>query len=165
MDMGTLRITQAELARDIHAVLAKVQQGVEVIVEQDHRPVAVIRTPLPMRRLLSESIALAEARGTDAIPDEGFAKDVEEGITERSQPWNPPPPTEVGATAAGIIERNAQPVAVQRAAVPGRRRLSEISASLSQESTAVIDPDFAADVRSIVDRHREPLTPPESAPE
>jgi hypothetical protein len=29
-----LRITEAELARDLHAVLAKVQEGVEVIVEQ-----------------------------------------------------------------------------------------------------------------------------------
>jgi hypothetical protein len=27
IDMGTLRITEAELARDIHAVLVKVQQG------------------------------------------------------------------------------------------------------------------------------------------
>ena len=90
MDMGTLRITEAELARDIHAVLAKVQQGLEVVVEQDHRPVAMIRTPLPKGRLLSESIALAEARGTTAILDEGFVRDVEEGIAERSQPWNPP---------------------------------------------------------------------------
>jgi hypothetical protein len=45
MDMGTLRITEAELARDIHAVLAKVQQGAEIVVEQDHRLVAVIRSP------------------------------------------------------------------------------------------------------------------------
>jgi antitoxin (DNA-binding transcriptional repressor) of toxin-antitoxin stability system len=43
--MATVRITEDELARDIHAVLAKVQEGVEVIVEQDHRPVAVIKTP------------------------------------------------------------------------------------------------------------------------
>jgi antitoxin (DNA-binding transcriptional repressor) of toxin-antitoxin stability system len=90
MGMGTLRITEAELARDIHAVLAKVRTGVEVIVEQDHRTVAVIHGPLRTGRLLSESIALAEARGTTAIPDEGFMKDVEEGIAERSQPWNPP---------------------------------------------------------------------------
>jgi hypothetical protein len=90
MDMGTLRITEAELARDVHAVLATVQMGVEVIVEQDHRTVAVIRTPPPQGRLLSESIALAEARGTTAIPDEGFMGDVEEGLAERSQPWNPP---------------------------------------------------------------------------
>jgi predicted nucleic acid-binding protein len=30
----TLRITEAEITRDIHAVLVKVQEGVEVIVEQ-----------------------------------------------------------------------------------------------------------------------------------
>jgi antitoxin (DNA-binding transcriptional repressor) of toxin-antitoxin stability system len=40
--MGTGHITEAELARDLHDILAKVQQGVEVVVEQDHRPVAVL---------------------------------------------------------------------------------------------------------------------------
>ena len=30
MGMGTLRITEAELARDVHAVLSKVQEGMEV---------------------------------------------------------------------------------------------------------------------------------------
>ena len=43
--MATFRITEAQLARDLHAVLAKVREGVEVIVEQDHRAVAVIKTP------------------------------------------------------------------------------------------------------------------------
>src|ERR1035438_1951575 len=43
IDMGMVRISEAELARDLHAVLAKVQQGIEVVVEQDHRPVAVIK--------------------------------------------------------------------------------------------------------------------------
>lgn len=89
-DRMTVRITEAELARDIHAVLARVQEGVEVIVEQDHRPVAVIKTPQGTGRLLSECIALAEARGSTVTLDEGFMKDVEEGITNRSQPWNPP---------------------------------------------------------------------------
>lgn len=88
--MSTVRITESELARDLHAVLEKVQRGTEVIVEQDHRPVAVIRSAQPQGRLLSECIALAEARGATAIPDEGFMKDVEEGIAERSKPWNPP---------------------------------------------------------------------------
>jgi antitoxin (DNA-binding transcriptional repressor) of toxin-antitoxin stability system len=88
--MGQVHMTEAELARDLHEVLAKVQQGVEVVVEQDHRPVAVIRSPLPKGRLLSECIAAAEARGSIATLDEGFMKDVEEGIASRSQPWNPP---------------------------------------------------------------------------
>jgi antitoxin (DNA-binding transcriptional repressor) of toxin-antitoxin stability system len=83
-------MSEAELARDLHSVLAKVQQGVEVVIEQDHRPVAVIRSPPAKGRLLSESIALAEARGTTAIPDQGFMKDVAEGIAERSEPWAPP---------------------------------------------------------------------------
>jgi hypothetical protein len=86
----TVRITEAELARDAHAVLAKVREGVEVIVEQDHRPVAIIKTPQSTGRLLSEAIALAEARGSTATLDEGFMKDVEQGIASRSQPWTPP---------------------------------------------------------------------------
>jgi hypothetical protein len=41
-------------------------------------------------RLLSEAIALAEAGGSTVTLDEGFMKDVEEGIASRSRPWNPP---------------------------------------------------------------------------
>ncbi len=88
--MATLRITEAELARDVHAVLAKVQEGVEVIVEQDHRPVATIKLPKRSGRLISECIASARASGSKATLDAGFGKDVEEGIKERSRPWDPP---------------------------------------------------------------------------
>ena len=41
-DEMTLRLTEAELARDVHAVLARVRdEGLEVIVEQDHRALAI----------------------------------------------------------------------------------------------------------------------------
>ena len=88
--MAKVHITKAELARDLQGVLAKVQRGVEVIVEQDDLPIAVIRSPLPPGRLLSESIALAEAPGSAATLDQGFMRDVEDGIARRSEPWNPP---------------------------------------------------------------------------
>lgn len=88
--MAQVRMTEAELARDLHRVLDKVQRGVEVVVEQDHRPVAVIRSPAPEGRPLSECIALAEARGSQATLDEGFMKDVAEGIAGRSEPWKHP---------------------------------------------------------------------------
>ncbi|SPE34250.1 conserved hypothetical protein [Candidatus Sulfopaludibacter sp. SbA3] len=88
--MAELHMTEAEVARDLHEVLAKVQQGVEVVIEQNSRPVAVIRSPLPKGRLLSECIAMAETLGSTVTLDEGFMKDVEEGIAARSQPWNPP---------------------------------------------------------------------------
>lgn len=86
----TVHITEAELARDLHSVLAKVKAGAEVVIEEDSRPVAVIRPPREEGRLISESIALAKTRGTTATLDEGFMKDVEEGIAERSRPWTPP---------------------------------------------------------------------------
>jgi len=88
--MAQVHMTEAELARNLHEVLTKVRQGVEVVVEQDSQPVAVIRSPLPKGRLLSECIALAELRGSTGTLDEGFMKDVEGGIASRSQPWNPP---------------------------------------------------------------------------
>lgn len=88
--MSTVRITETELARDVHGVLEKVQQGVEVIIEQNNRPVAVIRSPKRSGRLISECISSAKASGSKVTLDEGFMKDVEDGIAERSKPWNPP---------------------------------------------------------------------------
>jgi antitoxin (DNA-binding transcriptional repressor) of toxin-antitoxin stability system len=88
--MGTLHISDADLARDPYAVLARVEEGLEVIVERNHRPVATIRMPKRSGRLISECIASAKASGSDVTLDGGFSKDVEVGIRERSQPWTPP---------------------------------------------------------------------------
>lgn len=93
-EMATVRITETELARDIHAVLTKVSEGVEVIVERDHRPVAVIKTPQGPGRKISECIALAKAYeerlGYAPVPDADFAKDVQEAIDAHREPLNPP---------------------------------------------------------------------------
>jgi hypothetical protein len=88
--MGTLHISDFDFARDPYAALAKVEEGVELIVERDHRPVATIKTPRRSGRPISECIASARASGSRVILDDGFGKDVEEGIRERSQPMNPP---------------------------------------------------------------------------
>lgn len=92
--MATLHISEADLARDIHTVLAKVQDGVEVIVEQDHRPVAVIKTPPKPGRKISECIARAEAYeeklGYAPVPDPDFARDVQAAIDAHREPLNPP---------------------------------------------------------------------------
>jgi antitoxin (DNA-binding transcriptional repressor) of toxin-antitoxin stability system len=86
----TLHMTEAELARDLHTVLEKVQQGVEVVIERDSRPVAVLKAPVVKGRMISEVIAALEASGANAIIDEDFARDVEEGIMLHREPWNPP---------------------------------------------------------------------------
>jgi hypothetical protein len=38
-DMAQVHMTEAELARDLHAVLEQVRQGAEIIVERDATPV------------------------------------------------------------------------------------------------------------------------------
>jgi antitoxin (DNA-binding transcriptional repressor) of toxin-antitoxin stability system len=90
VDMATLRITEAELARDVHAVLERVRQGIEVVIEQDSRPVAVLKAPQGKGRRISEVIAALKAGGASAVIDEDFARDVEEGIKAHREPWNPP---------------------------------------------------------------------------
>ncbi len=93
-EMATVHITEAELVRDIHAVLAQVQEGVEVIVEQNHRAVAVIKTPQGPGRKISECIALAKAYeeklGYAPVPDADFARDVQAAIDAHREPLNPP---------------------------------------------------------------------------
>jgi antitoxin (DNA-binding transcriptional repressor) of toxin-antitoxin stability system len=91
----TVRITEAELARDTHAVLEKVQAGVEIVVEQDHRPVVVIKTPHGPDRKISECVALSKAYekklGYAPVPDPDFAKDVQTTVDAHREPLNPPP--------------------------------------------------------------------------
>jgi antitoxin (DNA-binding transcriptional repressor) of toxin-antitoxin stability system len=89
-DMMTVHVTESELARDVHAVLEKVRQGFEVVIEQDSRPVAVLKAPQIRGRKISEVIAALEASGANAVIDEDFARDVEEGIKTHREPWNPP---------------------------------------------------------------------------
>ena len=83
-------MTEAEVTNNFGGVLEKLQHGAEVVVEQDNRPVAIIRPPKRSGRPISECIASAKAAGSKVTLDEGFAADVEEGIGRRQQPWNPP---------------------------------------------------------------------------
>ena len=58
-----------------------------------------------------------------------------------------------------VIERDAQPLAIIRAAVPERRTISEciaLAEAHEKESgdAAVLDPDFAADVEKIVSNRK-----------
>jgi antitoxin (DNA-binding transcriptional repressor) of toxin-antitoxin stability system len=89
-NMTRVRITEDELAHNIHAVLAKVQEGVEVIVEQDHRPVALIRLPHRSGRPISEIIHEARQRNSKVTLDPDFGKDLEAVIASHQRPWNPP---------------------------------------------------------------------------
>jgi antitoxin (DNA-binding transcriptional repressor) of toxin-antitoxin stability system len=92
----TVHMSEDDVARDLHAVLDRVRSGAEVVIEQDHRPVAVLRSSGPRRpgRTLRECIALArdyEARlGQAPLPDADFAADVQSGVEGRRDPLESP---------------------------------------------------------------------------
>jgi antitoxin (DNA-binding transcriptional repressor) of toxin-antitoxin stability system len=91
MDKEVVHISEAEAALDFASVIARVRTGAEVVIEVNARPVAVMRPPdRPRVRLLSESIALAEARGSRATLDGGFAHDLEEIVKSHREPLSPP---------------------------------------------------------------------------
>jgi antitoxin (DNA-binding transcriptional repressor) of toxin-antitoxin stability system len=90
MPKEVIHISEAEAATtNLATLLAHVRAGAEVVVENDERPVAVLRSaePHPPGRLLSESIALAEAHakelGYEPTLDPDFAADLEEIINSR----------------------------------------------------------------------------------
>jgi hypothetical protein len=58
------------------------------------------------------------------------------------------------------VEHDRQPVAVLRAAIPPRRKVSEVLALMPKDSPATMDADFARDVEAAIESHREPLEPP-----
>ena len=44
---SNVHMSEAEVAHDLHAALARVQQGIEIVIERDHRPIAVLRRVWP----------------------------------------------------------------------------------------------------------------------
>ncbi|MGB7554382.1 MAG: hypothetical protein WBM04_08405 [Candidatus Korobacteraceae bacterium] len=68
----------------------------------------------------------------------------------------------VRAGAEVVIESEGGklPLAVIHSPAPPRRSISECIALLPEDSTAVMDADFAKDVEAAIASHREPLEPP-----
>jgi antitoxin (DNA-binding transcriptional repressor) of toxin-antitoxin stability system len=88
MAKHVIHVSDAEAASHFAALLERVSAGAEVVIERDSRPVAVVRAAEALRgRLLSESIALAEAHakelGYEPAMDAGFAADLKEIIKSR----------------------------------------------------------------------------------
>ena len=77
----------------VATLLAHVRAGAEVVIENGARPVAVLHAAEPVRRTISECIALAktheEETGKAPVLDADFAEDLEEILGNR-KPWNPP---------------------------------------------------------------------------
>jgi antitoxin (DNA-binding transcriptional repressor) of toxin-antitoxin stability system len=86
--MATIHIPEAEAARDFTGLLARVRAGEVIVIDSEAAPAVLLRVAAePRGRLLSESIALAEAHakqlGYEPIMDASFAADLEDIIASR----------------------------------------------------------------------------------
>jgi antitoxin (DNA-binding transcriptional repressor) of toxin-antitoxin stability system len=77
--MLQVHMTEAEIAGNFAAAMEKVRQGLEVVVEHEHQPIAVLKAAETPRRTISEILALMPKNSTATI-DEDFAADVEAAV-------------------------------------------------------------------------------------
>jgi antitoxin (DNA-binding transcriptional repressor) of toxin-antitoxin stability system len=89
MAKHVIHMSDAEAASDFASLLARVRAGAEIVIEHDAQPVAVVRSAQPVRRTISERIALLPADST-AVIDPDFAKNVEAAIESHREPLSPP---------------------------------------------------------------------------
>jgi len=80
-----IHISEAEAASNFSALLARVRAGAEIVIERNAQPIAVLRSPTPPRRTISECIALLPEDSTATI-DADFAKDVEAAVASHREP-------------------------------------------------------------------------------
>jgi antitoxin (DNA-binding transcriptional repressor) of toxin-antitoxin stability system len=86
-----VRISEAEAASNFADELARVRAGAEIVIEGQEPIVVALRRSKPQPgRLLSESMALAEAHGSTVMLDGDFARDLEDIINSHCEPLNPP---------------------------------------------------------------------------
>ncbi|HEY7387155.1 MAG TPA: hypothetical protein VH640_01515 [Bryobacteraceae bacterium] len=71
------------------SLVAIARQGVEVVVEHDHQPVAVLRPALPPRRKISEVLALMDKHPIAAM-DSDSARDVQAAIESHRESLEAP---------------------------------------------------------------------------
>jgi antitoxin (DNA-binding transcriptional repressor) of toxin-antitoxin stability system len=89
MAKEVIRVSEAEAAKDFATLLARVRAGAEVVIENNASPVAVVHSPEPPRRTISECIALLP-EDSDATIDADFARDIEAAVESHREPLTPP---------------------------------------------------------------------------
>ena len=89
MAKNVIHISEAEAASDFATLMARVSAGTEIIIEKDKRAIAVLHPAEPVRRTISECIALLPEDSTATI-DADFPKDVEAAVARLREPLNPP---------------------------------------------------------------------------
>jgi prevent-host-death family protein len=79
MAKPVIHVSEIEAASNFAALLARVRAGAEIVIEQNSRPVAVVHPAEPVRRTISECLALLPEDSKVTI-DPDFANDVQAAV-------------------------------------------------------------------------------------
>jgi prevent-host-death family protein len=79
MAKPVIHVSEMEAAGNFAALLARVQAGAEIVIERNSQPVAVVHPAEPVRRTISECLALLP-EGSKATIDPDFANDVQAAV-------------------------------------------------------------------------------------
>lgn len=91
MAKNVIHVSEAEAANDFASLMARVRSGAEVVIEDNARPIAVVRPVAePSVRMLSESLRLAREHASTVTLDGDFGRDLEEVINSHREPLSPP---------------------------------------------------------------------------
>jgi antitoxin (DNA-binding transcriptional repressor) of toxin-antitoxin stability system len=90
VNMAVIHISEAEAARDLHGLLARVRAGEEIVIEKEASPAVVLRVAERPLRRLSESLRLAKEHGSTVTLDGGFARDLEAVVNSHPEPLENP---------------------------------------------------------------------------
>ena len=87
--MAVIHISEAEAARDFHAVLAKVRAGEHVQIDSLGDSITLLpsRYDVPKTRTLSEAIRLSEERGSNVLLDDQLGEDLEAIIKQHENEY------------------------------------------------------------------------------
>jgi len=88
--MAVIHISRTEAASNFDRVIARAGSGDEIIIDDGDSTVVLRRAVRKPGRLLSEILASAEARGSNATLDADFGRDLEEVIESHCEPLDPP---------------------------------------------------------------------------
>jgi len=80
--MAIIHVTEAEAARDLSEILAKVRAGEEVHIAEGDRTIAIVQPPpiTAAPKTLSEAIRWAEKENLPILLDDRFTDDLEQVI-------------------------------------------------------------------------------------
>ncbi len=90
--MAVIHISEAEAARDLPSLLAKVRAGEEIRIDSGSETYALTWTSNDQPRKLTDVLASIRRHAEEAGLDDGFADDVEDGMRlhrmeQRTDPW------------------------------------------------------------------------------